>query len=59
MNIKLNGSESGLIAYWPMDEGQGQVTTDFSGSIDGRLGSSSTDDISDPRWVKTKFPYEN
>jgi len=45
----------GLVGYWSMDEGSGQTAFDASGnSNNGRLGSSSTADVSDPKWSKGK-----
>lgn len=38
MNLKLTGSEPGLIGYWPFEEGQGTTTVDASAnSADGTL----------------------
>jgi len=49
---KLTGSESGLVAYWRMDDGSGQTVDDLtSNSIDGTLGSTTGSDDSDPTWV--------
>ncbi len=48
----LSGSEAGLVAYWRMDEGAGQVAHDFSGhGNNGRLGSTTGIDADDPTWV--------
>lgn len=32
MNIQLNGDEAGLIAYYPLDEGEGETATDATGN---------------------------
>ena len=58
MNGFLNGSESGLLAYWHMNEGQGQTVFDHSGSsFDLRLGSTTGSDDNDPEWVLTRWPF--
>ncbi len=31
MNLRLTGDETGLVGYWPLDEGQGSAVTDFAG----------------------------
>ena len=57
MNTNLGstilGSEtSGLVGYWSMDEGEGQTLNDLSFfKNDAVLGSSSSEDSSDPTWV--------
>jgi hypothetical protein len=38
----------GLVSWWPFEESSGQTTTDTVGPNDGRLGSSSDVDSSDP-----------
>lgn len=49
---KLTGSESGLVAYWRMDDGSGQTVDDLtSNNIDGTLGSTVNSDDADPVWV--------
>jgi len=59
MNSYLNGSETGLIAYWRMNEGSGQTVFDFSGSgYDLQLGSAPNSDTNDPAWLLTNCPYE-
>lgn len=51
MHTPLTGDEPGLVAYWRLDEGTGQVfedaTTDGHG---GELGSTPTPDDNDPTW---------
>jgi len=59
MNRHLIGNEIGLLAYWRMDEGEGQILTDLAGNNNGQLGSSSGMDQNDPQWVQTNFPYGN
>jgi len=59
MTSYLEGTETGLIGYWRMNEGTGQTTFDLSGSgYDLQLGSTLQSDISDPTWISTDWPYE-
>lgn len=52
MRKPLGGDEPGLVAYWRLDEGQGQIFQDATGShYDGELGSTSMADARDPTWV--------
>ena len=52
-NRSLTGSEAGLVAYWRVDEGAGQVAHDSSPyHHDGELGASSaTEALTDSRAV--------
>jgi hypothetical protein len=52
---ELVGSEAGLIAYWPMNEGTGQATLDHSGGNTIQLGVSADPDSHDPAWVATHW----
>jgi len=53
----LNGNESGLIAYWPLDDGQGQIARDLSPNhLDLQLGTTDGEDINDPYWICTSIP---
>ena len=48
---ELAGSETGLIGYFPLNEGAGQVANDLSGTgNNGVLGSDSTIESIDPIW---------
>jgi len=48
----LEGNEPGLLAWYPFDEGEGQVVNDASvNGRDGVLGSSSSIDAADAVWV--------
>lgn len=54
MNSRLTGLESGLVAYWPLSEGQGQVVSDL-GPL-GNTGSLGMSDelpgaTDDPSWI--------
>ena len=44
------------VGYWSFDEGSGQVAHDWSfNGNDGRLGSSDSNDASDPNWVDADY----
>jgi len=49
-DIRLEGNEAGLIAYWEMNEGASQVVADKTGQFEGCLGSENGEDIQDPQW---------
>ena len=52
MGTTLAGSEPGLVAYWPFDEGAGQSIQDATANANhGQLGETSGTDSSDPSWV--------
>ena len=59
MNTKLTGNESGLVAYWQLDEGQGQNVSDSAGENLGVLGSSSNEEENDPDWVECEISTVN
>ena len=45
-----------LSAYWPLNEGKGQVVRDWSGKGNhGQLGSTPGVDANDPSWIKGLF----
>jgi hypothetical protein len=48
---KLTGSEQDLVAYWPLDDGQGQMASDLAGDRSLILGTSVADEDEDPRWM--------
>jgi CubicO group peptidase (beta-lactamase class C family) len=49
---ELTGTEAGLVAYYNMNEGAGQILRDLTGrGHDGTLGSSSGTDSKDPVWT--------
>jgi hypothetical protein len=49
-------AESPLSAYWPLNEGRGQVIRDWSGNGNhGQLGSTAGADANDPSWIKGIF----
>ncbi|UCF42457.1 MAG: hypothetical protein JSV99_07585 [Planctomycetota bacterium] len=53
----LTGAEPNLIAYWPFDEGEGQVAYDLSSNANhGWLGSDPDVDGNDPAWVDSGAP---
>jgi len=50
---RLSGSETGLAAYWPIDEGEGQTIYDSSpSSNDGILGGTPVENNFDPLWTE-------
>ncbi len=52
MHERLSGNESGLVAYWRLDEGTGQVLNDASPlQQPGHRGASENPDAADPTWV--------
>jgi hypothetical protein len=52
MNHYLRGNEHGLLAYFPMLEGKGQVLHDYTGHlISGSLGDAYQEDGNDPSWA--------
>ena len=53
----LTGNDDGLVGYWRLDEGEGQVVADQSPrSNDGRLGASPNADSADPAWSSSNAP---
>ncbi|GAB4558639.1 MAG: hypothetical protein Tsb0020_03840 [Haliangiales bacterium] len=54
MNQRLSGTESGLIGYWRLDDGSGQVAVDDAGDNDGRLGEGNSDAA--PEFVTSGAP---
>lgn len=55
INSGLAGNETGLIAYWPLNEGSGQTFHDrvLSKNADGHLGISYNNGTYDPSWTNT------
>ncbi|MGH7452022.1 MAG: LamG domain-containing protein, partial [bacterium] len=54
MNRRLTGTEPGLISYWRLDEGEGQIVHDMSARANhGYLGNLLEVDPADPTWVST------
>ena len=52
MRQSLNGAEAGLIGYWRLDEGSGQVVNGSSSeSNDGTLGFLMSGEAEDPQWT--------
>jgi len=57
MRVSLTGTEAGLIGYWNMNEGAGQVVDSLApAGIPGRLGTSLSAESSDPTWVTSTVP---
>ena len=52
MNKKVSAKAKGLVAYWRMDEGAGDVAADVSSNgHDMQLGNAAGADAGDPVWV--------
>ncbi|MCG3155713.1 MAG: hypothetical protein DKINENOH_02321 [bacterium] len=52
MNAELTGSEPGLVGYWRLNEGEGQLVHDQSPSGNhGQRGLLPEAESADPRWV--------
>jgi len=57
MNSALVGDEQGLVAYWNLDEGMGQIALDVtSNGLDAILGTSEDPDQNDPNWIISELP---
>jgi len=57
MHQQLTGNEAGLVAYWKLDEGEGQSVHDASSfSNHGTLGFNQTDEPEDPFWLLSSRP---
>jgi methionine-rich copper-binding protein CopC len=53
----LTGTETGLVAYYPLNEGTGQTVEDKSANTNnGTMGTSAAVDASDPTWVASDRP---
>ena len=37
MNHRLKGDEAGLVGYWPLNEGRGEIATDKAGNNQGTI----------------------
>lgn len=51
-DVRLNGNENGLLAYWEMNETNGQILVDKTGQYNGILGNGNELDFRDPVWSK-------
>jgi len=51
MHVRLQGNETGLVGYWPFDEGSGSTTADQSGN--GNHGVLRADG---PAWAEMSAP---
>ena len=53
MTHRLTGKERGLVAFWPLDEGEGQTARDQSPNHnDAILGARPGPDEADPHWAR-------
>ncbi len=46
----VDPNEDGLLGYWGMTEGSGQVISDYTNKNDAVLGNQSEEDDNDPAW---------
>jgi hypothetical protein len=52
----IDGNENGLLAYWPLDDGQGQIARDLTANgLDLMLGTTTEEDDNDPEWINSAF----
>ena len=52
MSTPLSGNEPGLVGYWKLDEGSGQIAYDsIANGNNGQLGTTPGVDPSDPTWL--------
>ncbi len=52
MDAALLGNEPGLVGYWRLNEGEGQIVHDLSPfATPGHRGASENPDTADPAWV--------
>ncbi|MDP2896332.1 MAG: putative Ig domain-containing protein [bacterium] len=59
MNVRMTGTEQGLVAYWNLDEGAGQDAHDLAGDDNhGQLGSTPEPDEQDPEWSPLTAPCD-
>jgi len=55
----LAGTETGLLAYYRMNDVAGQQAADLTGhGYDAWLGSTPSPDDNDPAWTATDWPYD-
>jgi hypothetical protein len=50
-HLAISGASPGLLNYWKLNEGIGQVVQDATGEPDGYLGTTIAADGSDPTWT--------
>jgi len=51
MNVELQGTESGLVAYYQLNEATGQTAEDHTSfGNNGELGNTAGPDGQDPIW---------
>lgn len=56
--IRLSGSERNLLAYWPIDEGSGEILQNRApAGADGFLGTSDAIEPVDPAWSNVGPPF--
>ncbi|MBP7515714.1 MAG: LamG domain-containing protein, partial [Flavobacteriales bacterium] len=50
-DYSIPGTTAGLVGYWELGEGSGQNTMDGTGGTDGLLGTSGSEEFTDPAWT--------
>jgi hypothetical protein len=57
MSVALSGSTSGLVGYWRLNEGTGDITLDATGhGLNAQLGNAVGADGNDPQWTVNAAP---
>ena len=57
MNTSLAGNESGLHAYWRLDDSTGTLAVDQTGNgFDGLMGTNSIDNTVQAVWIPSTIP---
>ena len=55
-DYSIPGTTAGLVGYWELGEGSGQNTMDGTGGTDGLLGTSGSEEFTDPAWTNDGCP---
>jgi hypothetical protein len=52
MDLSIPGNTPGLVSYWELNDGGGQVVLDKTSTADGQLGTSTALENMDPQWLE-------